>query len=287
MDKNICNTVLKQRERFIPLLFTSKQVNLLDRYLNQKSLTNSEKVIIYSVIKRKIEALSLLKEEFYINGGEMISPRVESAKKILKELGEEKAFVSGSFLFKNNYGDIDIYILGRRRKESHQGKKHFIWITEEDLKKPIFYSAFRYSLSNFSIGEPKLTIQKPKFDDLNLTYQMAINEVLDKSDNKALREIIFAYDLYLFNRILDSFSLFKKIQEMKRLKDSDQIDKINLMAKQIILALYSKRYLYDYLCHFLKGLKKDLVNEHYKNLLIFSEFFEEVKNECRRIETKN
>ena len=50
-------------------------------------------------IKKKIEALNLLKEEFHVTGSNMIKKRVVKAKQILKEINKEKAFISGSFLY--------------------------------------------------------------------------------------------------------------------------------------------------------------------------------------------
>lgn len=285
MNTEILNKVVENRQLFVPSIFTEKQVSIIHRYLHQEKLNNTEKTYFYSAIKRKIEALTALREEFYIIGEQMIPGRVEKAKKILQEINYEKAFISGSFLFNKKYNDVDIFILGKKRKAYHQGKKHFTFITERDLAKPLFYSMYLYSVRNFNVNILPI-IKRPSTEDLFLEYQVAIKEILEKEDEKTSRNVIFDYYLFVKNKILNSYEVYHKFLEIKAMAEAQKINSLNSMVKELTLKLYSKKYIYNELCLFLKTLQK--LKESYKrhdNILIYMDLFSEVKNECRRDQT--
>ncbi len=282
MNQNICHKIIKNKDKFIPNLFTYRQINILKKYLNKKKLTKTEKTYLYSTIKKKIDALTILKEEYYINGQKMIKQRMKKAKKILKDLNRD-AFISGSFLYSRKYNDIDIYIISNKRKDYFKGKKHFMFITEKDLAKPIFYSALQYSVANFSIDDIKLLIKRPGSDDLILDYEQAIVEILNNDDQKMIRSLLFDYYMYVKRIVPDSFSVYKEFTRIKKMKQKKKINMINKMVKDLLLKLYSKRYMYYELLSFLKQLRKSM--EKYKkkdNILIYIDLLTEVKNECRR-----
>ncbi|MFH1276009.1 MAG: hypothetical protein ABIH82_02770 [Candidatus Woesearchaeota archaeon] len=285
MEQDILKIVTKNKNLFVPHLFTNRQVNIMDKYLCHKILNNTEKNYLYSTIKKKIEALRILREEFYINGSNMIPKRVEEAKKILKEINKEKAFISGSFLFKKDYEDIDIYVISKRRKSYHKENKHFIHITEKMLKNPIFISPLRYSVANFS-EDIKPEIKREEFNETILIYQWIINQILDKEDQKEIRDLIFNYHLQIKKEVIDSHTLYQKTEEIKKLPEQQRIKKINDITKELLLASYSKTYLYNRLTIFLQELKKDLQESKvHDNILIWYNMLSEVKDECRRAQT--
>ncbi|MBS3122602.1 hypothetical protein J4434_07005 [Candidatus Woesearchaeota archaeon] len=303
MEKKILKNIVENKAKFVPLLFTAKQVNLIEKYLQNmkkgkdketQKMTPTEKTILYSTIKKKVDALMLLKEEFHIKGQNMIPERVEKAKEILKAINKEKAFISGTFLFAQDYNDIDIYVISNKRKQFHQKEEtsdkelHFIYITENDLKKPIFNSASQYCVANFFIETPQANIEKPAFSDLVMTYEMAVTEIMNSEidkdeDQKTSRELIFEYNLQVKNIVLDSYTLSKRFNEVISLKMNDKISIINMMAKELLIKLYSPTYLYNELTKFVKQLKKDIefIDLH-DHLLIFVEVLGGVKDACRR-----
>ncbi len=283
MNRKICNLLVENRERVVPFLFTHKQVDIISRYLANKSLCNTERTYLYSSIKRKIDALSSLNREFYYYGADMMPERVRQAREIL--IKYPNAFISGSFLFSKKYNDIDLYILSNRRKQHHKGKIHFIHITKEDLKKPIFQSAAKYSVSNFFVELGNPIILRPNFDDFLMTYELAVNEILDNGDQKGIRDILFEYFIQLKGEVIDSFSLNKKFNEIKKLKTKERIKYINSLTKELLLGIYSNKYVYNELSPFVTRLREDA--ENYKaneNLLIYIDLLNEVKNKCRRAE---
>ena len=282
MNKKILNKILEKKKEVIPYLFTERQIKILEKYKNEKKLTNTEKTYLYSAIKKKIDALSGLQETLYITG-DMIKSRLNKARELLRELKGE-AFVSGSFLFKEKYNDIDIYIISNRRKQYHKGKKHFIFIAEKDLKKPIFTSAAKYSVSNFFIEIKNPEIKRPSYNDLIVTYEMAVNEVLDNDEQKAVRDLVFEYYLQIKSEVLDSFTLFKKTKEIIDLKVEERINIINKITKELLIKSYSNKYLYNELVPFIKRIKESISEiKANENLTIYYDFLNGVKNECRRI----
>jgi len=285
MDKNILKIIVDESKRLVPGIFTKKQIKIIERYSKKERLSNTEKTYFYATIKKKIDLLSMFKGEFYFYGKDMIQERVEEAKDILDEI-DDNAFISGTFLFSKNFNDVDIYVIAKRRKQYHQGKKHFIFITKEDLKKPIFVSAAKYCISNFFMDLSKVEIKRPDFNDLVMTYELAINEILDNDDQKRIRDLIFEHRIQLNKQVLDSYSLNKKFNEIKKLKKGEKIKYVNNLAKELLLRSYSNDYVYNEISPFVTRLKKDA--DGYKsneNLLIYIDMLNEVKHESRKAKT--
>lgn len=253
---------------------------LIEKYLQQKELTPSEKTYVYSTITKKVEALGLLKKEYYIIGKDMIPERVKKAQEILKGMNGRKAFISGSFLYKKEYNDIDIFVIENRRKSYRVKNKHFTCITEKDLSQPIFASAMQYSIATFPALVP-VNPKKEKFEDILFLYQWLINQILNKEDQKELRDLIFQHSLYINNGLMDPRSLDLQVQEVKNLSPENRIKKINQITKEILIKIFSVRYLSSSLSDFIKTVKK--MGEEYKtdNIPIFLNFAKEVQYECR------
>ena len=264
------------------MLFTERQVDLVQKYVEQQKLTPSEQAYFYSTVRRKMEALKLIREEYYIIGKEMIPERVKEAKQILKKI-PLKAFISGSFLYNLESQDIDIFIIGKQRKQQHDGKQHITYIAETDLQQPLFVSAANYSVANFSLTIKPL-IKREQFGELLLVYQLAINEIIDNDDQKTVRRMIFEYNVQAKKTILDSFSLYQEFCRIKQKKTKEKKEIVNQMFKDMLLQLYSKRYLYAKLGPFIKNLK-ETAQEYPKaneGILIYINLLTEVKHECRR-----
>ncbi len=281
MDEKILNTVIEYRKLFVPSLFTSKQVDILHKYSHQEVLNRTEKVYLYSAIKKKIDALQTLREEFYISGEKMIPERVEKTKIILKEINQPKAFISGSFLFNKEYNDIDIYIIGRHRKSYRKDKKHFTVITEKDLRNPLFISALKYSIATFKPTTEPL-IKREAFGEIFFIYKWVINQILDQEDQKEIRNLIFQYYLQVQKKILDARELDTRFKEVKALSDDKKIHEVNQMTKKILRATFSQNYLYNVLSVESKAIKKIKKGYNQDNFLIYLNFIKEAQNECRR-----
>lgn len=286
MNSEICKTILDHRAQLVPAIFTKRQVDLVQKYSQHQKFTPSEQAYFYSAIRRKMEALSSLQEEYYVTGTEMLPERIKQAKKILKELGYEKAFISGSFLFKKKYNDLDIFIVRKRRKSFHKGKQHFTFITPKDLHQPIFVSAAKYSVANFP-AVVKTDLSKNKADDLLFIYQWVINQVLEGEDQKELRDLLLQYSLQVEKKVPDARSLDLNVQEFKMLPQDERINEVNLIVRETLLKMYSTRYLYQIISKFQRNIQE--LGKEYKtdNIPIFLSFAKGVKNECGRAQTQN
>ncbi len=298
MEEKILKSIVENKAKFIPHLFTVRQVELIEKYLYniiehkedamKAEMSKSEKAYLYSTIKKKVDALMLLKEEVHIKGSNMIPERVEKAREILKTINKEKAFISGTFLFAQDYNDIDIYVISNKRKQFHQKEEnsekelHFIYITEDDLKKPIFNSASQYCVANFFVETPTPLIKRPNYDELIMTYEGAIIEIMDNDDQKTFRQLIFEYYLQLKGIIFDSYAINKLFKEILLKTQEERIKLANNFAKELLLQLFSCSYLYNNLSPFIKRIESYI--PEYKaneNLKVYVEVFTGVKNECR------
>lgn len=286
MYKNICEIVVKNKHALVPTVFTDKQVALVKKYIHKGSMTNTEKTYFYAAIKKKLDALATIHEEWHINGRQMILERIVKAKQILGKLNNKKAFISGSFLYAKHYNDIDIFIVGNSRKQYREGKKNFIYITESDLQLPLFYSCVQYCVANHTIKKIKPILKRPAFDEILLTYQLTLKEILDKEDEKTLRSLIFLYHLSVKDDILDSYTLHLQFESLRKKNTKAKIGEINYMVKEMFLQLFSGRYTEEVLRPLVKHISEDVQQyKHNEALLISQHLLEEVKNECKRAQT--
>jgi hypothetical protein len=282
MNKNICKTIVQNKTAFTKHIFTKRQLTIMEKYINKTALTPTEQTYLYSTIKKKIDALSLLKEEYHITGTNMIPERITQAKTILKSLNKP-AFISGSFLYKQDYKDIDIFIITIKRKHMQKGNHHLTYITEHDLSKPLFLSAAKYSVSTFSINI-KPDIKREPLSEILLAYQLSINEVLDNTDQKTLRQLIFYHAIYVKKEIPDSYTLYKRWKELLKQPKKEKLKQVTQLSKELLKALYSPIYLYRAASQFQNSIKNLMKDYHTNNLPLYINFAQEVKNECRRAE---
>ena len=283
MNEKICKTIVEHHERFVPHLFTGRQVQLVSKWLQKEKMTKTEQTYLYATISKKVDALSIFREEWHITGDHMIPERIEEAKKILKEINKP-AFISGSFLYAETYKDIDIFVIAKKRTAHTKENKHFTHILECDLKRPLFFSALNYSVANFPTPTIKPEIKRPDSSELILTYELAIKEIQeDDPEQKTVRTVLFDYYLHAKKTLLNSFTLMQKYYEIKKAPKHRKIVQVNQMIKELLLLLYSKKYLYTELLIFLKDIR-NLLTEYtiQGNLKIYYELLNEVKNECRR-----
>lgn len=279
MINNILTEILDKEDLFVPLIFTKKQFEVIKKRHQNKRLLNAEKKALYTSIKKKFNALNFLnknisdKEYFIIGTNKIISERLIEAKDIIQEYCKDydKVFVSGSFLFKEKYEDIDIFIIMKRGyKEKWDGKRHVIFLTEKRLSQPIFQSASKISISNFVI--PGI-MKKPKLKLLEVmsTYHEAIIELLRKEEKPEMaRRLIFEYELLCNNNLLDPKELYEKTQNIT-------IKEINKIIKVLLRRLFSKTYLYVKIHNYIKTLAESSKNIHPNiHLNLFKKTYEEL-----------
>ena len=271
MNKEILKNILEQKNRFIPLIFTVKQVLVIEKYLSQQKLSLAEKKALYTSINKKVQALELLptqkKEEYFIQGSQQMLPeRILQAQQIITQYSPLKVMVAGSFLYSKKYQDIDIYILQERGyREAQDGEKHLIYLKEKKLAEPLFQSAALISIANFE-STRKIKPKKIPLHQLMSTYHEAVINLIQKEEkNEPLRDLIFWHSLFCENRLINSLELKEKTTQLT-------LSQIDQLLIRICQQLFSKTYLYVELHEYIKTLIASIRNikqnahlEHYKN----------------------
>ncbi len=268
MNKNLLKTILAKKHLFVPLLFTEKQLNIMQKYLLGKPLKNAEKKALYTSITKKADALSSLQQkdnEFYINGVVSIIPeRIEEAKKLIEQYsdGYKKVFIAGSFLFTKDYNDIDIFIIAKKGyKEKFEENKHIIYLSEKRLSNSVIKAASLIAVSNFIIlqkpgkkAEKNYEEKKPSLSELMSTYHEAVLEkIRDEKKSEAIRTLVFDYSLYCKKIILDGKQLSEKVRNIN-------LEELDNMIKELLKNLFSETYLYVAVHTYIKTLQETVKN---------------------------
>ncbi|MBW2976644.1 hypothetical protein KY347_04320 [Candidatus Woesearchaeota archaeon] len=278
MNENLLKFILERGEDFEPLIFTGKQLKVMKKRLEGIRLSNSERKALYTSIKKKMEALSIIMRgegrKLYITGHEhIIEERLLEAEKLVKEYSRkhDRVFIAGSFLFSKHYNDIDIFIIKEKGyKEKWEGKHHIVFISEKRLKNPIFQSAAKISISAFPIPS-KLLKRRPKLSEAMSTYHEAVIELSNKDKKREMiRHLIFDYYLFSKSELLNP----KKLRELVK---TASLELLNTYIKELCIALFSKSYLYAGIHWYIQTLEEDIKStKHNKNLIQYKKTYEEL-----------
>jgi hypothetical protein len=279
MNKNILKIILRRKGQFVPLIFTEKQFDVLARYSSGLKLSNAEKKALYTSISKKIGALEALyreqkKGEYYVYGSSDITPsRLEEAKRLIDKYSEKysRVFVSGSFLFSEKFGDIDIFIIREKGyKEVAEENTHLIFLSEKRLSNPVFQSASLISVSNFIIPK-RIEKKKPSLSEIMSIYHESVIEAMKKEKKpEAVRNLIFYHSLFFKHRLMNP-------KELRETAGKIKISEMDLFIKDLCKALFSRSYLYVEIHEYIKTLRESInnirPNEH---LIRFRNTYEEL-----------
>ena len=173
--------------------------------------------------------------------------RIREAEKIFREYPSKYCFITGSFLYKKKYNDIDIFIISRSKKhfKSKNAKINATIIDFNNLS-----SLFYHSIAKSCIAKNLLPTRPLK---VTLTdYWQVINEaiptILNQKDkyHKDIRFLILYTYYFKTGEVLDTFQLNQKISSFN---DYTQI--LEYIRKQVppIITVhatpsYIKRFFY-------------------------------------------
>ncbi len=279
MNADILKIILRRKKLFVPLIFTKKQFNVLRKHSIKTKLSNAEKKALYTSIRKKMEALSLFSREqkdieYYINSSDEIIPvRLTEAKKLIDGYSKkhDKVAITGSFLFSKEFNDIDIFIIKKKGyKEKCGENKHLIFLSEKRLTDIVFQSALLISMSNFIIPK-KIKKKKPSLSELMTTYHEAVIEHIRKEKKpESIRRLIFNYNLFCENRLING-------KELKKISEEIKLNDLDLLIKELCKELFSETYLYVEVHNYIKTLKESIENIKPNNHLIrFRNVYEEM-----------
>ncbi len=181
------------------------------------------------------------------NDENMMKEKIEEAQKILDSIPAKYCFISGSFLFKKSYRDIDVFIISRTKKEIKliNKKINLIMIDFNEL-----YSLFYHSVSKSCIAKnllPKKPLKVTIADYWDVINE-AIPTILNEKNkyHKNIRFLILYTEYFKYNRILDTYELRRKIEKFRNFREILDYAKkeIPLTINSHIKKSYIKRYFY-------------------------------------------
>ena len=117
----------KIEEEIVPILFTEHQFDLIIKKFSNKTLSQSEKNEFSRTISKKMNAINTILEKetdniFVYREENMLSARLSEAKKFIKQLSRKfknkHIIISGSFLYKQKYEDIDVFVIEKLEKKT-------------------------------------------------------------------------------------------------------------------------------------------------------------------------
>ena len=183
----------------------------------------------------------------------LLSERLKEAEQLLTQIPTKYCFITGSFLSKEKYKDIDIFVVTRSKKEITP-KNRKVKITTIDFND--LYSLFYHSVSKSCVAKALLP-QRPLKVTLSDYWQVineAIPTLLNEKDkfHKQVRFLILYTEYFKTNEVLDTFQLNEKIKFFKNYHEIMGYVKrelpsiINNRAKPS----YVKRFFYTQAAHY-------------------------------------
>lgn len=231
------------RSLLVPSLFTERQLELLEKKLQEKKLSPVEQVYFSRTISRRLKAIDSLTglagKYFFCGENLMLPERKKKALSLLKKIERShknrKILISGSFLYHKHYRDIDIFFISQYEKEDYwKDRLHFNYLTSEATHTLFFHSLSQICLANFDPASFPLK-EKPSFNDVISKYQEVISDIFNgnfpwlKTD---LRDFLVDCSYAGEGIILNSFQLKNKLDKILRTRN-----KIGFVKKLFVSTL--------------------------------------------------
>ena len=196
---------------------------------------------------------------------EIIEERIKIAEGILNEIPAKYCFITGSFLYKEKYKDIDLFIVSRSKKRIHLKNKK-VKITFIDFND--LHSIFYHSISKSCIAKnilPKKELKVTLSDYWNVVNE-AIPALLNEKNkfNKNVRFLVLYTEYFSRGEILDTFQLNQKINSFKNYKELLEYTETEVpkITRENTKYSYAKRFFYTQ-----AGQYEDLLEYKAQNFL--------------------
>ena len=199
------------------------------------------------------------------NPENIIKERIPEANDLLSQIKAKHCFITGSFLYKEKYKDIDIFIITRSKKKiiTNNKKAKITIIDFNDL-----HSLFYHSVSKSCISKnilPKKPLKITISDYWNVINE-AVPVLLNQKNkyHKDIRFLILYTEYFKTGNILDAFQLNKKIKEFKNYKEILKYIKKQVpeIIKEKMKKSYTKKFFYTQ-----AGFYKDLIGYNAQRFL--------------------
>ncbi len=187
----------------------------------------------------------------------IIKERIEQAKELLERIPVKYCFITGSFLYKQRYRDIDIFVVSRSKKKFvvDNQKARITVIDFNDL-----YSLFYHSISKSCIAKNILPVRQLKvtLSDYWQVVNEAVPTLLNEKDqyHKNIRFLVLYTEYFRSGDVLDSFQLDQKIRQFK---DYREILKYVDATAPKVLKMKAKRSYLKRFFYTQAGVYKDIL----------------------------
>ncbi|MEK6816594.1 MAG: hypothetical protein AABY09_03200 [Nanoarchaeota archaeon] len=168
--------------------------------------------------------------------------RVRMAQVLLDEIPAKYCFITGSFLYKEKYNDIDVFVVTRSRKDIRiSNKKAKVTVIDfNDL-----YSLFYHSVAKGCIAKNILPMRplKATVSDYWHVVNEAVPTILNQKDkyHKDVRFLVLYTEYFRTGDVLDTYQLDRRIKEFKDY--NDVLRYINMNVPSLIGKQRKKSYL--------------------------------------------
>ena len=196
----------------------------------------------------------------------MIVKRILESERLLGQIPAKHCFITGSFLYKEKYNDIDLFAITRRKKEIvvDNKKAKITLIDFNDL-----HSLFYHSISKSCVSKNILPTK-----DLKVTiaeYGHVVNEAIPTIINqknkykKEVRFLILYTEYFKTSNILDTFQLNQRIKQFKNYKEILEYvkEEVPKAIKNKIKKSYLKRFFYTKAAFYKDSLEYEAQNYLY------------------------
>ncbi len=224
----------KIKAEIVPTLFTVHQFSLIEKRFLGKKMTISEKNEFSRTISKKIKAIHKLmeKEDFWVYGKEKILPdRLKKAREYLhsfsRKFKNRPVLITGSFLYKKKYKDIDVFVISKYEKNDYcQGKFHINYLAEEAYHSLFFNSLRKVCVSNREITSAVMT-EKANISTFISLYQELCNDLQQRfiGVKKTLREFLLQAAYFSKSPLPGSDELHEQAKAILKMKTPQKIIK--------------------------------------------------------------
>jgi len=178
---------------------------------------------------------------------EIIEKRIKLAENLLNQIPTKYCFITGSFLFKEKYKDIDIFVISRSKKQLKLDNKK-AKITTIDFND--LHSLFYHSISKSCISKnilPKKDLKVTLADYWNVINE-AVPTILNQKNkyHKDIRFLILYTEYFKTGNVLDTVELNNKIQSFRNYNEilTYTLEEVPKIMKKRMKFSYIKRFFY-------------------------------------------
>ncbi|MBL7148341.1 MAG: hypothetical protein ISS82_05940 [Nanoarchaeota archaeon] len=182
----------------------------------------------------------------------LLERRIKKVQNLIDNIPVKYCFVTGSFIYKNNYEDIDIFVITRakRRLKIHKFHKFVNKIKINIIDFNDLYSLFYHSVSKSCVSKNILPVKplKVTISDYWHVINEAIPTILNQKNkyHKDIRFLVLYTEFFKTGNVLDTFQLNQKINQFKDYKEIlKYIQKeVPVIINENMKKSYIKRFFY-------------------------------------------